>query len=283
MFNSTLPSSIAKDVKMMPDILTRRESVEIVAESVLQQTPSKKRKFSSRSKSTRMYQSTLTPSRAFKWSMPVQETSANYFHGLCYKANVTRRRSDLSIETMNWKKYHLVVIDDVVVFFTAPDYEFDSRVHLSAVKMLKRVRISGKSTTYFGTAKPFVVRFQTRSERKEFRTIMSGTIEANSSVNLSSVEMDSPRPISIASSSDDNDDVFLPTMNILEAGQTPRRRIRSMPEEDSVRLRAGSRSKLTFRSLRSKLTRKNSIKADQPSFLDSLRNKSRRFKSKFLS
>ena len=32
---SSLPSSIAKKVKLLPDILKRRESVEIVAESAL--------------------------------------------------------------------------------------------------------------------------------------------------------------------------------------------------------------------------------------------------------
>ena len=96
MFNfSTLPSNVSQGVKLMPDIV-RRESVEIVAETILKTpTPSRKRKFSTRSKSTssRMplrYQAGLTPSRAFKWtcvpeaSRKEKSPTSRYFHAICF-------------------------------------------------------------------------------------------------------------------------------------------------------------------------------------------------------
>jgi len=309
MFNfSTLPSKVSTTIKLMPDI-TRRESVEIVGETILKTPEVKKRRFSTRSKSTSngsrskmmmRYQTTLTPSRAFKWASGPEArkrhekplpSSGRYFHAICYRASVTRRRRDLRIETMEWTKFHMVVFDDVLVFFSSPNYNFDSRVHLSSVKVLKRVRISGKSTTYFGTIKPFVVRFQTRKERSEFRKIMAGTLEPNNSVNLSSMESDAPPIVcnlSAGSSEDpDDDDVFLPSESSAESAvqnQTPyRRRVRSVPEENSGRVRHGSRSKMNFRSLRKALNRKGSSSGDRAGFMETLRQKSRAFKNKFMS
>lgn len=292
--SNTLNMKKVTHLQMEP--MQRQESIEIVGESFIespQPTPRRNfRKMSTRSTSriNVRYNPTLTPSKMFKWQAMTDETgtrskiSTRYFHAICYRASVTRRCRDLRLETMDWKKFHMVVFDDVIVFFNASSFDFDSRLHMASIRTLRRVRIAGKSTTYFGTVKPFVVRFQTSSSRNQFRKVMKGQLEPNRSVNLSTVDAPVetvPQPEEIS-----DDDVFLPvstTQNHPTPTPVPRRRIRSLPEP-SRRVRLVSSSKLNFRSLRKFTSKKKSgskMENARKGFLETIRQKSKALKKKF--
>lgn len=277
--------------------MQRQESIEIVGESFIespQNTPVKKnRRHTTTTKINMRYNTTLTPSKMFKWqtamedASPRSKISGRYFHAICYRANVTRRCRDLRLETMDWKKFHMVVFDDVIVFFTASTFDFDSRLHMATIRTLRRVRIAGKSTTYFGTVKPFVVRFQTSTSRTQFRKVMKGQLEPNRSVNLSTVDTPEPMVTPAVENTSDDDDVFLPEIPKISPPfptPTPRRRIRSLPENPVRRVRLVSSSKLNFRSLRKfGSKKKNGLKTEsvRKGFLETIRQKSRALKKKF--
>ena len=275
---NTLPANTSS--VEFPLGFSRRESVEIVGETDILETPGPKRRYSC---STYVRAPKPTKWNASK-KMSDKVSGQRYFHGICYRASVNRRRADLTVDTMQWTKLHLVVLDDVIVFFSHPNYDFESRVHFSKVKSIKRVRISGKSTTYFGAIKPFVVRFQTRAERNNFRHVMTGNICPNKSVNLSTVEPPTPivePPTQIAGSDSEDDDVFLPSTPIKTilptSPKTPaRRRIHSDPSQPGSTCER--KAKVIFRSLRK--FAKNAHGAER-GFLDTLRRKSRALKNKF--
>ena len=116
---------------------------------------------------------------------------------------------------------------------------------------------------------------------------MKGQLEPNRSVNLSTVDTPEPMATPAVENSSDDDDVFLPEIPKIRPPfptPTPRRRIRSLPENPVRRVRLVSSSKLNFRSLRKfGSKKKNGLKTEsvRKGFLETIRQKSKALKKKF--
>ena len=267
---STLPTKIIHTSKGV----VRRESIEIIDDSILVQTPRVRRSISTAAK-------TLAPSKNFSWNSKVKSDQISpqidlikksHFHAICYRSLILERKQQYSdIRKMKWLKMHMVVFDDVIIFFKAENYQFESRLHFSTIKAVKRIKIGGNSTTYFGTTKPFVIRFQKRSDRILFRKIVPKTYEQTKSVNLSQFELEDEDKMNLTI---EDDDVFdspaAPTVKQTE----PRTRLRatSTPVEHSNILR--TQFGHNFKSLR-RMGRSNTLKTEPKklSFIDSMLKK----------
>lgn len=257
---NTLPAKLAQLKTIVPKNV-RRESVEIIGESSMESPVNQRSNFRrSHSKNKK-----LTPSKAMKW-IPEQKSKSRYFHAECFRSFIRRPSKDLELSTLKWVKLHIVIFDKVLVFFSADKYEFESRVQLAAVKSIKRVRIAGKSSTYFGMGKSFVIRFQTRADRINFRNIMGVSIDLNKSMNISKISVLQKESTPITPKTQHR--------TIIRS----RPRARSTPDEHEL---SGSRfSKITtnFRSFR--FSKKTSPANIRPTFLDNLKRKTKEFKKK---
>jgi len=264
-------------VEMIPnDAGERRESVEIFDDF-----PVKKR-FSMKSKK-------MTPSSAFSWNrtektdspkkskpVPSTESSEEYFHGICYRAPIRCSKSNISNNDLEWSKFHLIVVGDTFLFFSAPKYEFESRIHIATVRSIRRVRVFGKSALYFSTIRPFILRFQTRNERTAFSKIMpSRTNLRIPTVNLSRVEV---QEAELNETVDEEVFVDGPAESQEKTHFAERRgRFFSVPEAGSPRREVNARA---FRSLK-KTARRDSNKEKKYGILSSLKKKSAQFRKRF--
>ena len=259
----------------------RRESVEIFDDF-----PVQKRRFSIKSKK-------MTPSSAFSWNRdekkatdspnksnsnkPVpsasSEASGEYFHGICYRAPIRCSRSNISNKDLEWSKFHLIVVGDVFLFFSAPKYEFESRINISAVRSLRRVRVLGKSAIYFSTLRPFILRFQTRNERTAFSKIMpSRTNLRVPTVNLSRVEVQEADLNETV-----EEEVFIDGPAARTHFVERRGRFFSVPDAESPRREVNARA---FRSLK-KTARRDNDKEKKNGILSSLKKKSAQLRKRF--
>ena len=255
----------------------RRESVEIFDDF-----PVQKRRFSIKSKK-------MTPSSAFSWNRaekkdtdspkksckPVPEATGEYFHGICYRAPIRCSRSNISNKDLEWSKFHLIVVGDVFLFFSAPKYEFESRIHLSTVRSLRRVRVLGKSAIYFSTLRPFILRFQTRNERTAFSKIMpSRTNLRVPTVNLSRVEIQEADLNETV-----EEEVFIDGPAATTHFAERRGRFFSVPDAESpARREVTARA---FRSLKKTARRNSNDKEKKNGILSSLKKKSAQLRKRF--
>ncbi|CAG5105560.1 Oidioi.mRNA.OKI2018_I69.chr1.g2237.t1.cds [Oikopleura dioica] len=271
-------------VEMVPkDAGERRDSVEIFEESNF---PKKQRGFSLRGSTKKM-----SPSNAFSWNRPdKKDTEAkikqspktaqvgDYFHGICYRAPIRCSKNEMNDSDLEWSKFHLIVVGDVFLFFSAPKYEFESRIHLSTVRSIRRVRVFGKSAIYFSTIRPFLLRFQTRAERSNFSKIMpSRTNLRIPTVNLSRVEIEEAEK-SFNETLDD--EVFIDGPELEEKSDMDGRRGRffSVPEAETKR-EVDAR---VFRSLKKSARKSTSKDAKKKhGILTSLKKKSAQLKRRF--